>query len=479
MAALGTRGHPRPPVLPVCHVTVMAALMAVVSLGTLVQCDKKEVPASPSSSFSFDDVDADGNGCVEGPEELQNFRLQVGKILGEALQLGNVERALRAGRITHSADINGDGRICQCDLLSILVTESTGPGAHRHAFRVYEDGSFFDDLDTDDDGVLGDVTELDALTQKLTKCVPLEQAKAVVNAMSRLDKDDGKLAKAEYMLFLQSSPRQKQSASLPQPVPQPQGSPQQPQGAPQQRQPANGDQGRPRKRLLPPQFRPGSAPGRPLQPVSRPAQPWRHPQRHFLPMDGAGPALKAAGQTGNPGDRTLGAMDHPQLSLRSSELRHQPAVPGTRPSHAPGEEGGSQGVPRFPVGLQAQHDPRRLEEFDPHHPGPHPRVTQHTQHQPAAVDLPTSRPTPQPETRMLPGRSDPGSQTRPSEEEGEEEGGEGSETVQPKPEAEKADEVMQNLSDQLTEVKSSHPGHPQPQSVGENLETQLQKKERN
>nr|KAG5686038.1 hypothetical protein BaRGS_021600 [Batillaria attramentaria] len=133
---------------------------------------------------------------------MQLFRLKVGSILGAALQLGDVDRALRAGQITHSADVNGDGRICECDLLSILLTETNGAGRHRHAFRVYEDGDVFDSVDTDQDGFLGDDTEKAAMTEKLAKCVPVDKARMVMDAMGQLKDDDGKVSREEYLLFL-------------------------------------------------------------------------------------------------------------------------------------------------------------------------------------------------------------------------------------------------------------------------------------
>ena len=76
--------------------------------------ENDQVPYRTGNGFDFTEVDTDGSGCVEGPEEMQKFRLYVGRILGDTLKLGDVERALQAGRITHSADVNGDGKICDC-----------------------------------------------------------------------------------------------------------------------------------------------------------------------------------------------------------------------------------------------------------------------------------------------------------------------------------------------------------------------------
>ncbi|KAL8612182.1 hypothetical protein ACOMHN_018471 [Nucella lapillus] len=493
------------------HVAIMAALM-IISLGTVVRCDKKEVPSSPGSSFEFDDIDADNSGCVEGPEEMQNFRIQVGRILGEALHLDSIERALRAGRITHSADVNGDGRICQCDLLSILLTESTGPGVHRHAFRVYEDGSFFDDVDTDDDGVLDDVTEKAALTQKLAQCVSEDQAKIVVDAMSKLDKDDGKLTRAEYLLFLKLSQHQREAASdksshlpssqpmPPQAPPQPQSLPQQPQPMPQaipQSQPqtspqnhlqktsekgTNGetqpeqDQGRPRKRVLP-QPLPGN-PLQPPQPASQPAQPWSQPQPHFQLMRQAGQSIKAgnlAGQPLNQPAQPSGAEDQDEQSLRAIAPRRQQVNAKrimTQFRYQP-KSAFSRGGP------QVQQIPKRLENVYPNlQPGLQPDLTKLEQAA-ARNQLGQPRPVhPQPQ----PGQPQPKeSATRlqadllnwqPKDS--------NPNPIQSKPDTnqpEKANQETKTFSDQLEDLKPKlPPSPPQAQFVDKNLESELQKK---
>ena len=42
-------------------------------------------------------------------------------ILGETLHLGDLEKALRAGRIVKSADVNNDGRICECGKYTVFI----------------------------------------------------------------------------------------------------------------------------------------------------------------------------------------------------------------------------------------------------------------------------------------------------------------------------------------------------------------------
>lgn len=175
-------------------------LMAVASLAG----ENKDGVGS-KNSFDFKDVDSDGSGCVEGAKELQTFRSEVRRILGESLGLGDLEKALRAAKITLSADVSGDGRICECDLLSILLSETSGLGRHHHAFRVYEDGSIFDDVDADKDGYLGE-DESEALAVKLSKCVPLDKARAAVHAMAKLAAEDGKVSREEYLQFLAPVP---------------------------------------------------------------------------------------------------------------------------------------------------------------------------------------------------------------------------------------------------------------------------------
>lgn len=245
---------------------VMATMLIVLHSSRVECAVDAAVAEGPDSSFDFAEVDTDGNGCVEGVEEMQLFRLKVGKILGDALQLGEVERALRSGRITHSADVNNDGRICECDLLSILLTESTGPGLHSHAFRVYEDGDVFDSVDTDKDGFLADDTEKAVMTEKLAKCVPVDKAKVVLDAMGQLKENDGKVSREEYLLFL--SPEAYPPAE---PQPQPKFLPLLPfsspnHASPQQAQPAGGQ----------PQVQPSHPVGE-FVPVQTQSQPQQNP----------------------------------------------------------------------------------------------------------------------------------------------------------------------------------------------------------
>ncbi|XP_076454687.1 uncharacterized protein LOC143289560 [Babylonia areolata] len=189
------------------HVTVMAAVLLLpLCLGVSSEANTIQQQQSPEkeNTFDFAEVDTDGSGCVQGPEEKQKFRLYIGDILKDSLKMSDVERALQAGRITHSADINKDGKICECDLLTIFLTDSTGDGRRRHAFRVFEDGSIFDGVDGDGDGYLADVTEKEGMTRKLAQCVSDVKARTIVEAMSKLERDDGRLARTEYMLFLNS-----------------------------------------------------------------------------------------------------------------------------------------------------------------------------------------------------------------------------------------------------------------------------------
>jgi hypothetical protein len=60
---------------------------------------------------------------------------------------------------------------------------------------VYEDGSLFDRIDVNHDGVLSDVTELDAMTQMLAKCVTQDKARAIVSAIAQLFDDDGYMSR--------------------------------------------------------------------------------------------------------------------------------------------------------------------------------------------------------------------------------------------------------------------------------------------
>ena len=61
---------------------------------------------------------------------------------------------------------------------------------------MFEDGSIFDDVDADGDGYLTDDSEKEGLARRLAECVTMRKAWTVVDAMSKLEKDDGKLARS-------------------------------------------------------------------------------------------------------------------------------------------------------------------------------------------------------------------------------------------------------------------------------------------
>ncbi|RUS76267.1 hypothetical protein EGW08_015982 [Elysia chlorotica] len=176
------------------------------------------VPSAVSNAFTNHFVldtaslDLNGDGCIDGEPELDLFKYHVATALA-----GTPNNLLRAHSIVHRTDTNKDGRICWCDFISIYLHDKDEVNERHHSapFVVILDknNGMFSRLDDNRDGMLKG-GELDSLTQQFAACIPEEQARLIVAAMTGLGKKDGAISSTEFARFLgmgsnkQTSPAQ-------------------------------------------------------------------------------------------------------------------------------------------------------------------------------------------------------------------------------------------------------------------------------
>ncbi|GFN88203.1 hypothetical protein PoB_001470900 [Plakobranchus ocellatus] len=145
-------------------------------------------------------LDLDGDGCIAGEVELDLFKYHVATAL-----MGSPNNLLRAHSIVHRTDTNKDGRICWCDFISIYLHDKDEANDKHHAapFVVILDknSGMFARLDTDGNGMLKG-EELDNLMYQFSSCIPEEQARLIVAAMTGLEVKDGAISADEFARFL-------------------------------------------------------------------------------------------------------------------------------------------------------------------------------------------------------------------------------------------------------------------------------------
>ncbi|KAK3736587.1 hypothetical protein RRG08_049728 [Elysia crispata] len=193
------------------------------SYGLHTDTGTKQIPASPSATqfapsvgssetsslnspftnhFVLDtaSLDLNGNGCIDGEPELDLFKYHVATALA-----GTPNNMLRAHSIVHRTDTNKDGRICWCDFISIYLHDKDEVNERHHSapFVVIldKDNGMFSRLDDDKDGMLKG-SELESLIEQFASCIPEEQARLIVAAMTGLGVRDGAISSKEFARFL-------------------------------------------------------------------------------------------------------------------------------------------------------------------------------------------------------------------------------------------------------------------------------------